>query len=277
MVERSQSVPPKPIEAAASRKPVEADRPVPRPVKMDSAKATAPLNTAPAEVHSTAPSPAPQPASVIDLKTALATPEDRNERILAGISQNIRKSMQMRPVPQHSPIPYSEIQPRTTEYVRVKKDIITPHGQIRFSILKDWMSINMLAVFRRASLDWKTPEDLIAFLPAYLEPEAEILNNEVLLISTPGHNEILAVPIRGLDSQSALRDCFDFVTDVPTATNSPAVLLPSDADFEVVSRGVITQAVFMNAVDQGQTEVKLLVERSPTLRRMDSTVVADAH
>jgi hypothetical protein len=139
------------------------------------------------------------------------------------------------------------------------------------------MSINMLAVFRRASLDWKTPDDLIAFLPAYLEPEAEILNNEVLLISTPGHNEMLAVPIRSLDADSSLRDCFEFVTDVPTATNSPAVLLPSEADFEVVSRGVITHAVFMNAVDQGQTEVKLIVERSAALPRMESRIVADAH
>jgi hypothetical protein len=277
MVERSQSVQPQPIETNASRQPVEADRQAPLTVKIETVNTTAPASSANTDMSSTAPSADLKPTAIIDVQAALTTSEDRNERILAGISQNIRKSMQMRPVPQHSPIPYSESQPRNTEYVRVKKDIITPHGQIRFSILKDWMSINMLAVFRRASLDWKTPDDLIAFLPAYLEPEAEILNNEVLLIRTPGHPERLAVPIRSLIAESSLRDCFDFVTDVPTATNTPAVLLPSDSEFEVVSRGVITQGVFMNAVDQGQTEVKLLVERSAALPRMEHRIAADVH
>jgi hypothetical protein len=143
----------------------------------------------------------------------------------------------------------------------VKKEIITPHGQIRFSILKDSISTNMLAVFRRASLDWKTPDDLIAFLPSYLEPEAEILNDQVLLIGTPGHDEKLAVPIRSVDAGSSFRDCFDFVADVRTATNTPAVLRPSDAEFEVVSRGVIMQGVFMNAVERGQRDVKRVGEK----------------
>src|SRR5262249_39674323 len=78
-----------------------------------------------------------QPTFVLDVQGGAAG-ESRNERILAGISENIKKSLQMRPVPQHSPIAYSESKPRNTEYVRVKKEIITPHGQIRFSILKDW-------------------------------------------------------------------------------------------------------------------------------------------
>ena len=277
MVERSQSTPTKPMETHASRTEVDEDRQAPLAIKVETVSTAAPVSNADMDGSSTAPPAVPNPTAMIDVQAALTTPEERNERILAGISENIRKSLQMRPVPQHSPIPYSETQPRNTEYVRVKKDIITPHGQIRFSILKDWMSINMLAIFRRASLDWKTPDDLIAFLPAYLEPEAEILNNEVLIISTPGHNEILAVPIRSLDADSRLRDCFEFVTDVPTATNTPAVLLPSDAEFEVVSRGVITQAVFMNSVDQGQTEVKLIVERSAALPRMEQRIAADAH
>src|SRR5262249_24449422 len=157
----------------------------------------------------------------------------------------------------------------------------TPHGHIRFSILKDWMSTNMLAVLRRASLEWKTPDDLIAFLPAYLETEAEVLNNQILLIGTPGHNEKLAVPIRSLDAASGLRDCFDFFTDARAATNTPAVLLPVEAGFEVVSRGVITQAVFTSAIEQRRGDVKLLGEKSPealqksysaALRRIESSV-----
>jgi hypothetical protein len=205
--------------------------------------------------------PATSKPPVVVHAQPLTIQEEHNQRILAGISENIRKSHQIRPVPTYSPIPYSET-PRNTEYVRVKKEIITPHGQIRFSILKDSISTNMLAVFRRASLDWKTPDDLIGFLPSYLKPEAEILNDQLLLIGTPGHNEKLAVPIRSVDADSSFRDCFDFVTDVRTATNTPAVLLPSDTEFELVSRGVIT-TVFMNPVERGQVEVKLLVEKSP--------------
>src|SRR5262249_51983418 len=140
-----------------------------------------------AEMKTSVVATAPTSLPVLDIQGVLATPGDRNERILAGISENIRKSLEKRPVPQNSPLQFSESTPRNTEYVRVKKEIITPHGQIRFSILKDWMSTNMLAIFRRASLDWRTPDDLVAFLPAYLKPEAGIINNEVLVIGTPGH------------------------------------------------------------------------------------------
>jgi hypothetical protein len=213
----------------------------------------------------------------------MATREERNEQILAGISENIRKNLEKRPVPENSPLLYSESKPRNTEYVRVKKDIITPHGQIRFSILKDWMATNMLAVFRRASLDWKAPEDLVAFLPAYLEAEVEIANGEVLIIGTPGHNERLAVPIRALDQTSALRNYFDFPSD-SRRTNSPAVLLVANENFEVVSRGVITQTLFV-PTGSNRSETKFLTERSAeqlqksytdALRRIESPVTADA-
>jgi len=186
------------------------------------------------------------------------TEEDRRQRILEDISANIRKSL-ITPVPTYSPIQFPEA-PRDSEYVRVKKQIITPHGQIRFSILKDSISLNMLAVFRRASLDWEKPEDLIGFLPSYLEPEVEILDDQVLLIGTPGHNEKLAIPIRSVDAESNYHNCFDFVSDVRTATNTPAVLRASDDDneLEVVSRGVITQPVFMNTVGRVHADVTLL-------------------
>ena len=75
-----------------------------------------------------------------------------------------------------------------------------------------------------------------------LQPEAEIVNDQVLLIGTPGHNEKLAIPIRSFDSESTFRDCFDF-TDVRSAINSPAVLLVSDTELSIVSRGVIAQPV----------------------------------
>ena len=118
--------------------------------------------------------------------------------------------------------------------------------------------MNMLAVFRRASQEWKKPEDLIAFLPSYLQVDAEILNNEVLVIGTEGHNEKLAVPIRHVDESSPLYGCFEFVSETRAATNTPAVLLPMDMNFEVVSRGIITQTVFTNLIEPAQAEVRLL-------------------
>jgi hypothetical protein len=202
-------------------------------------------------------SEAAKPATVLQAQPA---PEGQNQKILAGISENIRRSV-IKPVPTYSSIPQTET-PRDPEYVRVKKKILTPHGQVRFSILKDSISINMLAVFRRACLDWKTPYDLIAFLPPYLEPDAEIFNGQLLLIGTSGHNEKLAIPIRSSNLDSRVLDCFDFVTDDRSATNTPAVLLVSDDEFEIVSRGVITQPVFLKP-ERGHPEVKFLVERYP--------------
>src|SRR5262249_33797503 len=245
-------MPPRPIPAAEGMD-------APPPVVLKTVNSHSVID---AESKTPAVSTAPKPVPVLDMQGMLATQGDRNEPSLAGISENIRKSMEKRPVPQNSPLQFPESNPRNTEYVRVKKEIITPHGQIRFSILKDWMSTNMLAIFRRASLDWKTPEDLVAFLPAYLKPEAEIINGEVLVIGTPGHNEKLAVPIRSLGAGSGLRDCFDFITDIRKGTNTPAVLVTSDSGLEIVSKGVITQALFMNAIEQGHSEVTLLLERS---------------
>ncbi len=178
----------------------------------------------------------------------IVSDQNPNQRILAGISENIRRSL-IKPVPTYSPLQYPE-KPRDTEYVRVKKKIITPHGQIRFSILKDSLSANMLAVFRRACLEWKSPNDLISFLPPYLEPEAEILNGRLLLIGTPGHDEKLAIPIRSIEGDAGLYDCFDIVTDARSATNTPAVVLTHDDAFKVVSRGVITQPVFVESVER---------------------------
>ena len=233
-----------------------------RPVK--SVLIAAPQKPLEAEAASTSSasniSSPPQDVKVPVAFQAQATPDGSNERILAGISENIRRST-IKPVPTYSTVSQPEA-PRDPEYVRVKKRIITPHGQVRFSILKDSISVNMLAVFRRAFLDWKTPYDLIAFLPPYLEPEAEIFQDQLLLIGTAGHHEKLAIPIRSFNLDSNVLDCFDFITDDRTAMNTPAVLVVCDDEIEIVSRGVITQPVFLKP-ERDPSEVKFLVERYP--------------
>jgi hypothetical protein len=280
-VEKTRSVQParltpppqsKPMQPAPTPIPAEANREVAAKSPVETASESAQISDA--AVTAVAASAATQPVR-IDLQGVFAGSEDRREQILATISENIRKSLPARQPVQSSPILYSESKTRNTEYVRVKKEIITPHEQIRFSILKDWVSTNMLAIFRRASFDWKTPDDLVALLPEYLATEAEILNGQVLLIGTYGHNEKLAVPIRALDAASGLRECFDFVTDARSVTNTPAVLRTSDTEFEVVSKGVITRALFTNAIEQGeQWDMKLLVDRSSGLQGFNPTTIS---
>jgi len=272
--EPMQTIPP-PMPAAASRQ-------MPAEVSLETASASVKRNEGSVAAVAT---PSDIVPARIDLMGLAASSEDRRDQILATISQNIRKSLPARQPIQSSPIRYSETKTRTTEYVRVKTEIITPHDQVRFSILKDAVSTNMLAIFRRASFDWQTPDDLIALLPAYLAAEAEILNGQVLLIGTRGIGEKLAVPVRALDAESGLRECFEFDTDVRTVTNTPAVLRTSDTEFELVSKGVITRALFANSIEQGETlEMKLLVDGpseesqknyTAALRPIDSAVAAD--
>jgi hypothetical protein len=298
-VEKPQSVPPvqpvrveqpaplaqpEPVQTIPPPMPAAASRQMPEEGSVETASASVKRNEV--SVAAVATPSAAIPAR-IDLEGLAAASEDRRDQILATISQNIRKSLPARQPIQSSPIRYSETKTRTTEYVRVKTEIITPHDQVRFSILKDAVSTNMLAIFRRASFDWQTPDDLIALLPAYLAAEAEILNGQVLLIGTRGISEKLAVPIRALDAESGLRECFDFNTDVRTVTNTPAVLRTSDTEFELVSKGVITRALFTDAIEQREPlEMKLLGDGpseepqknyTATLRPMDSAVAADIH
>jgi hypothetical protein len=129
--------------------------------------------------------------------------------------------------------------PVNEDNARLRKEVIGQDPEVRFAVLKDWLSINMLAILRRACGDWKTANDLIAIVPSCLEPEVEILDGGVLLIATRGHAEQLAVPIQDLDSSSKLRQYFDFAASGQHVANRPAVMLRSGARLELVSKGTI--------------------------------------
>jgi hypothetical protein len=113
---------------------------------------------------------------------------------------------------------------------------------LRFAVLKDWISVNILAILRRASRGRTEAVDLIGNIPAYLQPEAEILNDCILLISTRGHSERLAVPLRVLDTASDFCKWFDAPADEHLHRHVPAVLSRSNGHFELVSKGTNSTA-----------------------------------
>lgn len=84
-------------------------------------------------------------------------------------------------------------------YVRLRKEVISHDPQIRFSVLKDWLNTNMLAILHRASRGCSSASELIATIPAHLEAEAVLTPERVLLINTRGCAEKVAVPLNPAD------------------------------------------------------------------------------
>lgn len=142
------------------------------------------------------------------------------------------------PPPEPAPISQPDPKPENGDYVRLRKEVVTQDPRLRFSVLKDWISINAPAILHRASRGWSTANDLIANVPAYLEAEAEVLSGRVLLIGTRGHAEELAFAIRDLDPSSELIQWFDLNSNGHTTAAVPAVLTRSNGHFELVSKGI---------------------------------------
>jgi hypothetical protein len=84
-------------------------------------------------------------------------------------------------------------------YERLRKDVISHDPQIRFSVLKDWLNTNTLAILHRASRGYSSASDLIATIPTHLEAEAELTPERVLLINTRGYAEKIAIPLNHAD------------------------------------------------------------------------------
>lgn len=85
-------------------------------------------------------------------------------------------------------------------YIRLRKDVVAQDAEIRFAALNDWVNTNYLAILHRASRGWSSPADLIAHIPAYFEAQAEISAGDILLISTRGYPEKVAVRLRDVDA-----------------------------------------------------------------------------
>jgi len=180
--------------------------------------------------------------------------EAQGENILAAISEDVQRL-----IPAGTPplVECADISAESKDggHVRRRREVVARDPQVRFAALQEWVSINMLAIFRRALRDWNTAKDLIAIIPGYLEPQAEILDGRILLIGTRGHLQQLAIPLGDLDRSSDTEQYFDFVATAQKTTNSPAVMLRANGHLELVSRGIIAQAALRRSNGRQNREV----------------------
>lgn len=171
---------------------------------------------------------------ISDLRDHLDSQEARLGEILERMSENTRALQ-----PPATPRPVAR--PDNVDYARLRKDVVGNDSQLRFSLLKDWISINTLAILRRASLGWNSPNDLIASVPAYFQPEAEILSGRVLPVGTRGNAKQLAIPVGNLDPSTDVSHWFDVKFDGPGCPITPAVLVRANGHFNLISKGTAAQ------------------------------------
>ena len=155
--------------------------------------------------------------------------EERLAKTLENISDSLRFQGDQPAVRQHRV---------DIDHSQLRREVLRQGPEVRFSVLKQWIAVNALAILHRAARGWSTANDLIANIPAYLEPEAEILNDSVLLIGAHNHPERLAIPLKTLDPSSEFVDWFDPASEGQTRSPIPAVLVLSSGHFTLVSKGI---------------------------------------
>jgi hypothetical protein len=160
---------------------------------------------------------------------------DAQEQRLATIAETISEGLKSFSAPRETA---SEEPHETTNQSRLRREALSQNPVLRFEVLREWVSINTLAILHRASRPWNTAKDLIAHIPPYLEAEAEILNHSILLIATRQHSERLAIPLRELSSSSNYRLWFEPPRQGQSTTHSPAILMRSNGHFKLVTKGI---------------------------------------
>jgi hypothetical protein len=176
-------------------------------------------------------------AAVDDLRGHLTSQEVKLAGLLDGMSENMRALMALSASSASQSHESSQQPDAKGEYVRIRKHILAGDSRLRFSLLKAWVSINTLALLRRAASGWNSARDLTASIPDYLEPDAEIIDGCVLLLGTRGHAKKLAIPIREIAPASDLNRWFDLQIEGPQSLTTPAVLVRGNGHFNVISKG----------------------------------------
>jgi hypothetical protein len=170
-----------------------------------------------------------QAAAIDTLRDQMDAQEQRLVTIAETISEGLRSISESRET--------TSVEPHeSTGQSRLRREALSQDPELRFEILKEWVSINTLAILHRASRPWTTAHDLIAHIPPYLEAEAEILDHSILLIGTRQHSERLAIPLRELNATSVYRLWFDTPSN-GQSTHSPAILMRSNGHFKLVTKG----------------------------------------
>jgi hypothetical protein len=168
---------------------------------------------------------------------------DSQEERLARLLESISETLQAIPQPEQSQQSHQSHQsqrgprPQNGDHSRLRREVLSQDPELRFSVLKEWISVNALAILHRASRTWTSVNDLIANVPPYLEPEAEVLNDCVLLIGTREHREVLAVPLHALNSSSEFSHWFDATLAGQSPPHMPAVLTRSNGHFRLLTKG----------------------------------------
>jgi len=124
---------------------------------------------------------------------------DVQEQRLAMIVESISDTIHALPLPRESADHDGQ-----SHQSRFRRDTLRQDAKLRFSVLKDWLAINALALRQRASRTGCTVNDLIANIPADLQPVGEIINDSVLLAGTRGLAERVSIPLRGKGSATLL-------------------------------------------------------------------------
>jgi hypothetical protein len=144
--------------------------------------------------------------AIEELREHLDSQEERLGKILENLSQ---------PAPVPAPPQQGDVNERNGSgngngnsnghgngngsYVRLRKEVISHDPQVRFSVLKDWLNTNTLAILHRASRGCSSASELIATIPPHLEAEAELTPDRMLLINTRGYAEKVAIPLNHTD------------------------------------------------------------------------------
>ena len=171
-----------------------------------------------------------QSAMIENLRDHLDTQQEQLTRVLESLSMGLQSLPQALAVPRHAP---REI----ADQSRLRRQSLSQDPELRFSVLREWLSVNALAILRRASKGWNSKTDLIAHIPPYLEAEADVLNDCILVIGTREHTEKLALPLRELESSSDFNQWFDPASEGQIPPHVPAVLMRSNGHYKLVTKG----------------------------------------
>jgi hypothetical protein len=190
-----------------------------------------------------------QITAIENLRDHIDIQEERLASILQDIAESLRPLPQVTqvlpsppPPPLQLPESPAEVRHDSVDLSRFRKEVLSHDPALRFSVLKEWMSVNSLAILHRASRGWTKAAELIANVPSHLEPEAEILEGAILVVGTRDHVEKLAAPLHDLEGSSEFIQWFDAASDDSSPAHVPAVLVRSDGQWTVVSKGITSVA-----------------------------------